>query len=259
MLRRKSLAAFLAVMSIASFASAAATISILPQLGQSFSGNVATSGPFTSLGNGLVFGATLCRVDVFASVSGASANEAFGATSFDASTSGGLSIYAGNISGSGTGLTTQAQPTWTASNPLMADVGDANGTPLTTFTVASDAGTAGDFITITNAIDQANLGKTFALDTGNPITDPRLMLGKTVQVKLGALWVVPGTTTGILNLTNATYMIADANTNQLVTPAVNITVPRLVIPTVPEPATIATMGIGAFILLVVKLRRHIAA
>src|SRR5262249_13230433 len=158
----KSLAAFLGVMAIASLASAAATISITPVIGQSFSGSVASSGPFTSLGNGQVNGATLYRVDVMATVSGAASNEAFGATSFDVGTTGGAARYVGTQSGSGTGLTTQARPTWTANNPLMTNVGDNNGTPLTTFTLAADAGTAGDFIAITNAIDPATLGKTFA-------------------------------------------------------------------------------------------------
>ena len=56
MLRWKTLAAFIGVMAFAGLTSAAPTIMISDAIGQSFSGTVGTSGPFTSLGTGQVNG-----------------------------------------------------------------------------------------------------------------------------------------------------------------------------------------------------------
>jgi len=260
MLRWKTLAAFLGVMAIASLASAA-TITITDAIGQSFTGGTGGStAALVSLGNGVQPGATIYRVDIFGTVNGATATNVFGATAFDATVTGGATKYAGGNTTGGTGLTTSARNVWTPNNPALGRA-DQGGTTLNTFTLASDAGVSNsDFIAITNAVDPANLGKTFDPTTGDPATDPRLTMGTTTPFKLGSLWVVPGTTAGQLNLSNASFLIADVTAGQLITPATNMTVAALTIPAaaVPEPATIAMMGIGALGLIGAKLRRRSA-
>jgi hypothetical protein len=259
MLRWKTLAAFLGVMAIASLASAA-TITITDAIGQSFTGGLGGStAALVSLGNGVQPGATIYRVDIFGTVVGATATNVFGATAFDAAVTGGATRYNGGNTTGGTGLTTSARAVWTPNNPALGRA-DSGGTALNTFTLASDAGVSStDFVAITNAVDPANLGKTFDPTSGDPATDPRLTMGTTTPFKLGSLWVVPGTTAGQLNLSNASFLIADVTGGQLITPATNMTVAALTIPaTVPEPATIAMMGIGALGLIGAKFRRRSA-
>jgi hypothetical protein len=241
-------------MAIASLASAA-TITITDAIGQSFSGSLTSGAALTSLGTGVQQGASVYRVDIFGTVNGATATNVFGATAFDAAVTGGATRYSGPNTSGGTGLTTSARSVWTPNNPALGRA-DSGGTTLNTFTLASDAGVSNsDYVAITNAVDPANLGKTFDPTTGDPATDPRLTMGTTTPFKLGSLWVVPGTTAGQLNLSNASFLIADVTAGTLITPATNMTVAPLTIPAVPEPATIAMMGIGALGLIGAKLRR----
>jgi hypothetical protein len=257
MLQRGTLAALFGVMAIARLASAA-NIVITDVIGQSFAGSLTSGAALTSLGNGQQAGATVYRVDVFANVNGATATNVFGATSFDASVAGGLSFYTGPNTTGGNGITTSARSVWTPNNPTLNMV-DASNTSLNTFTLAADlGGSNSDYVAITNAVDPATLGHTFDPTSGDPTTDPRLAMGTTTPLKLGSLWIVPGASPGQLNLTNASVLIADVSSGQLITPATNITVPPLTVG-LPEPAPFATIVIGALGLIGAKLRRRVAA
>ena len=256
MLRWKTLFAFFGVMAIASLASAA-TITITDAIGQSFSGSLTSGAALTSLGNGIQPGASIYRVDIFGTAVGATATNVFGATAFDATVTGGAHLYTGPNTAGGNGLTTSARSVWTPNNPPL-NRADQGGTSLNTFTLAADAGVSNsDYVAITNAVDPANLGKTFDPTTGDPATDPRLTMGTTAPFKLGSLWIVPGVTQGQLNLLNASFLIADVSSGQLITPATNITVAPLVFG-LPEPGALAMMGIGALGLIRAKLRRRVA-
>ena len=207
-------------------------------------------------------GAGIFRVDIFASVGGSpTAQEAFGAVSFDGGLTGGATRSGLNFT-PGNGLTVP-KPNYTANNPAMTNTGDAGGNPIANIFTGGQAGDLGvsnaDLIAITSAIDPSNLGSTTALDTGLPVTDPRLGIGKTTPFLLGTVYVVPGTTPGTFTIGNGQMSIANSSTHQLGTPVALGTVAALTIPAaVPEPTTIALMGIGAFGLIGAKFRRRSA-
>ena len=175
-------------------------------------------------------------------MTGATATQSFGATSFDVVNtgptgtptpyligSGPATIYQGANGTPGNGLTTGARKLWTPNNPVMTDVGDSSGNPIPniyTGGVASDAGTAADYLALTNAIDPSNLNQTFSVASGGStkVADPRMTMGVGSPFLLGSMWVVPGATAPTtLNIANASYLIADSSAHQLLTPAVNIT------------------------------------
>jgi len=253
MLRWKTLAAFIGVMAIAGLASAA-TLTVTDAIGASYS---ATG---TNLGAGVVAGAAIFRIDIFASVGGSpTATEAFGAISFDGGLTGTVARNSLNVT-PGTGLTVP-KPNFTANNPAMNNIGDAGGNAIPlTFSggQAGDLGTSNaDLVAITSAIDPSNLGQTTALDTGLPVTDPRLNMGKTTPFLLGTVYVSAGASGGTFTIGNGQMSIASSTTHQLSTPVALGAVAPLPIP-VPEPTTLALAGFGALGLVGAKLRRRSA-
>jgi PEP-CTERM motif len=255
MLRWKTLAAFIGVMAIAGLASAA-TITVTDAIGASYS---ATG---TNLGAGIQPNAAIYRVDIFYSVGGSPlATEAFGAVSFDGGLTGGATRSSLSVT-PGTGLTVP-KPNYTGNNPAMSNIGDAGGNAIPLTYSGGQSGDLGvsnaDLVAITAAIDPSNLGQTTALDTGLPVNDPRLNNGKTTPFMLGTVYVTPGATAGTFTIGNGQMSIASSVTHQLSTPvALGAVAPLAIPPAVPEPTTLALMGIGAFGLVGAKLRRRSA-
>jgi hypothetical protein len=108
-----------------------------------------------------------------------------------------------------------------------------------------------DLIAITSAIDPSNLGNTFALDTGLPIADPRLSLGKATPFLLGTFYVTPPPfleSVAIISLTNGLFSIADSATHSLSTPQSLVVAPLII--GMPEPCTLYQCVFGAIALLV---------
>ncbi len=213
MLRWRTLAAFIGVMAIAGLASAA-TITVTDAIGASYS---ATG---TNLGAGVVQGAAIYRIDIFGSVGGSPlATEAFGAVSFDGGLTGTLARSSLNVT-PGTGLTVP-KPNFTANNPAMNNIGDAGGNAIPlTFSggQAGDLGTSNaDLVAITSAIDPSNLGQTTALDTGLPVTDPRLNMGNdAIPARYRVRYA--GASGGTFTIGNGQMSIASSTTHQLSTP-----------------------------------------
>jgi hypothetical protein len=223
----------------------AATITVTDTLGASYS----ASG--LNLGSGRVANAAIYRIDVFASVTGnPTATEVFGAVSFDVVLSG-IGRSSLNVT-PGTGLLVP-KPNYTMNNPAMFNVGDSAGNPIPlTFFGGLDLGDSrSDLLAITSAIDPSNLSNTFALDTGLPIADPRLSLGKATPFLLGTFYVTPPPfieSVGIISITNGFFSIADSATNDFSAPQ-SFVVPPLVIG-LPEPCTLYQCVFGAIALLV---------
>ncbi len=222
----------------------AAAITIIDSVGASYS----ASG--TNLGSGLIVGAAIYRIDIFASVAGnPSATEAFGAVSFDIELSGAFGRSSLNVS-PGSGLLVP-KPNYTANNPGIPNIGDSGGNAIPLTFSGGQAGDLGvsnsDLIAITSAIDPSNLGNTFALDTGLPVADPRLNLGKTSPFLLGTVYVNPLPAPGSFRIVNGLYSIADATTHSLSTPQSFTVAPLFII--FPEPSTLCQTIFGAIALL----------
>ena len=185
--------------------------------------------------------------------------EAYGGVAYSIGLTGGVSRN--TVTAPGAPLSTP-KPNYAANNPPMTNVVDgttfANVTQ--TFTDNSDFGDGTDLVGITTAIDATNLNNLLDATTFNPAPDPRFNIGKSSPFLLGAIYVKGnGTADGQVLVKDGSYSIASSATHNL-----SNTVPfgtfTLAIPAtaIPEPASIALMGLGAFGLIGVKLRRRSA-
>jgi len=243
--RKLSLVAAVAIAAMASAASAA-TITLVPVIQQTYdsTGLVNQGAGFINDGQPHIY-----RVAITTKITGQGANESWGAASYDITLSGGLARNTVTDGGVTTGLT-RVKPNYVndstaINNPALFDsVG-----PVPDYYANGKNGDLGlstsDFIAITTAIDPANLGDLTDID-GNPAADPRQTIGVAAAgTRLGVVYVKwNGTVDGVLSLVNASVASAQADTNKF-NNSVPTTVAPLILPAVPEPASVVLMGFAA--------------
>lgn len=249
-------------LSTATIASAAATIALSAQVSQTFdsTGALIGAGALTAVNAGN----RIYQVDILETITGATSTQSFGAASEDVILGAGLSRNTLNV-GSGTAV---VRANWLPNNPAMTNVADSGGTSISNIFSNGDNADLGpsnsDLLGIAQDVDGATLGKTIDPNTFLPVADPRQAIGKGSAFKLGSVFVVfnngaPGSTAS-LSFANTAAAIADSSATPVFGPSVPMTIANVVftVPPVPEPTSIALMGLGALGLIGMKLRRRSA-
>ncbi len=245
-------------LSFATIASAAPTITLSAAVTNTFDSTGALLGP------GAMYSANsgnrIYQVDISESIAGASATQSFGAASEDVILGTGLSRNTVNNA--------SVRINWLPNNPAMTNVADGNGTVIPNIFSNGDNADLGpsstDLLGIVQDVDSASLGKTVDPNSFAPVHDPRQDIGKTSPFKLGSVFVIfnngaPGAS-GTMTFANTAAAWADTAATPIFGPSTPMTIAAITlqVPGVPEPASIALMGLGALGLIGMKLRRRSA-
>jgi hypothetical protein len=240
-------------LSVATIASAANQT-----LSAAITGTYSADGNTVNSSTSAIFDGTphIYRVDISTLLGGSpSATESFGAAAFDVSLGAHLSRL-NNINNA------NVRTNYLKNDPAMTNIIDSVTTNAITNYFSggdnTDLGTsATDLIGIAVDVDGNNLGKTADANTFAPVTDPRQAIGKGSAFKLGSVFVLfDGQANTTLNFANVAYSIANTAGTPIFGNSVASQIASVAFNAVPEPASIALMGIGVLGLVGSKLRRR---
>jgi len=261
MIRWKTGFAAVAVLAFASMASAA-TMSLTPVVQATYD---ATTGAL--VGNSYIRDNTphIYRVALMAGVGALGANESFGLVGYDIGLQPGLSRNTVSVGGAATGLT-NPKPNFVADSPSTSLIISSSGQTLTNYYTGGQNGDLGssttDLVGLLTAIDASNLDG-LEDDQGVHATDPRLAIGTAVGgTRVGVVYVKwDGTTTALFSVLNGLGSTANKSTklfSNTFAIAQGEGVNSFKFQAVPEPASIALMGLAGLGTVLLARRRRTA-